>query len=229
MSIQPWLRDYNYINDYFWTLNQYYEKVYRAYPCNYYSINRTDTVWDDTKLLGGSYEKNGVGELSGVKFNKISMLPVFGIDPIVPNSENGESGSTFKSSLITKILIPSTYGISPLAADCVDLNFGFNADSPKIRPLYLVSGIDVSHHGEYYKFYNLKLTVAPYSLDEIEEQISEYFIFHNSIKKILPLPKSKMLFTLESRFTNINISLDTIYDTSTNLYIKSKEYPGITI
>lgn len=222
--VQPWLREYNYINDFFWTINQYYEKVYRAFPCTYYTINRDDTVWDDEFMMAGSYEKLGVGDWSGVKWNKIMMVPVFEIEPVVPNIQSEEQGLTYKESLRTQIIMPSTYGINPIAWDCVDLNFGINAKSPKIKPLYVVTGRNLSHHGEYYQFYQITLEVAPYRLDELESQIEDYYMFHNSIKRIYTLGKSHMLLNLENRYKNIEENLDTMYDPSTNLYLKSKDY-----
>ena len=224
MSIQPWIRNYSYINDWFWTSNQYYEKLYRAYPCNYYTINRSKTIWDSEKIMGGSYEKLGVGELSGVKWDKIVMVPIFSVEQILPSEDSGEKGLTYKDSLKTQIVIPYTYGIEPIEWDVVDLNFGINADSPKIKPLYVVSGVNLSHHGEYYRYYQVRLEVASYRLDELEQQVENYYMFHNSIKKIYTFAKSSFLLMLEKRYSNINSSLDTIYDPSTNLYLKSKDY-----
>ena len=219
--IQPWLRDYNYISSYFSDIYNYYSKVHRAYPINYYSIDKNNTVWDDVELNAGSYEKAGVGELSGVKWKKIFKLPVDNIEQILPSSDNSESGQTQKESLYSSFSIPGTYGIKPSEWDVVDLNFAFNSNIINQNPLYVVTDLDFAHSGIYNKLYKCYIKVAPFSLSKLEEQISSYHVYVDSIDKIVPVTNADLIYKLENSYSTLKQMVDSLYyNSSIGLYLK---------
>jgi hypothetical protein len=117
---------YNRLNDYFndfWILlYDYYSKHGQGYLVTYYNIDVSQTVWDNTNLMGGYYEK--IGNYSGVRWKKILTLPVFFI---------GETDTIFDAQEIglvndgkIEFVIPSSYGIQPYANDIIKLyqNYG---------------------------------------------------------------------------------------------------------
>ena len=174
-SIQPWIRRTNYFQDYFETLYETYIREYPAYFISYYSIDRDNTIWEDDTTIAGSYEKHGVGTLTGVKFKKIFMFPVFGIQAVEPTPDSSEQGGlSYYQSMPTTISFPSVFGIKPVEGDVVDLNFGYKSPSIKIDPIYVVGSINLSHSGQFYQMYQCNLQVAPFNVTDIEKQISEY-------------------------------------------------------
>lgn len=221
MSLSPWTRNYNYLNDYFWTVYQYYNKSNKSYPVNYYSVDYEETVWENENLFGGSYEKEGVGDWSGVKWKKYFFIPVSYIEPMQPNVNSGEKGLEYTSNLITSFQLPNGYGIKPTENDVVDLNYGFNANSPKIHPLFVVTGVNLSHQGLDNQIWQCKVAVAPFRLDQLEKQISTYSMYMNSTNKIHRLNNSKLLLKLEERMDTVNTRLMSLFDMASGFYLNN--------
>lgn len=206
--MRSWVRRYNYIQDYFVYLYEQYSKHYEhAHPVTYYSIDMENSVMDREKLYAGSYEKEGIGDLSGFKWKKIYMLPVFGLEDIRPNSDSGDRGLTFKESLRSTLAFPDAYGIKPLEFDLVDINYGIKSLAIKNRPLYKVSKIDIAHHGEFFQLYNCTIQVAAADLTELEKQISSYWYFNDATKSIIPLNNANFLIDLEKLSLDLSADL----------------------
>lgn len=220
MVVQPFLRDYNFINDYFYTTHQYYQEVYRAYPVNYYSIDQSNTVWETTELRGGSYEKAGVGDLSGVVWKKIYTLPVFGFEQILPSTTNDDRGQTYQDSLVSTISFPASYGLKPCEWDVIDPNFGFSSDSPKIKPLLLITNVNLAQQGVYHQMYKCQVKVAPFFLTDLEKQISSWFMFVQTLRKILPIDNATLILKLEERVDVLTNRLAELFDNSSAFYLK---------
>ena len=51
-----------------------------AYPVTYYKVDWKNSIYDED-LMGASYEKHGLGQLSGIVWKKIQMLPVYWTEP----------------------------------------------------------------------------------------------------------------------------------------------------
>lgn len=217
----PWLRDYNYATDYFSTVYTYYNESFPAYPVNYYSLDHENTIWENTKILGGSYEKAGVGTLSGVVWKKIYMVPIFGLEELAPSTSNDEKGQTYYDSMTTTINIPVSYGIKPGELDVIDTNFGFSANSPKVKPLFMITNVNLSHQGTDNQMYQCKARVAPFDLTQLEKQINYYYLFLNSKHEIYPISKGTFLLTLERRAENLKLQLDNLFDNPTGFYLRS--------
>jgi len=216
MAKLPFLRRYQYIEDYFYTVHQLYADRYvPSYPVTYYSLDTENTVWDDDQIHGGSYEKLGVGELSGVVWKKIQMLPVFGVEPISFNPETGERGGiTLRDSATTQIVFTSLYGLVPLEGDVVDLSFGYTKDNITMKMLYTVNNINLAHQNEYLQIYQLQLRMAPFNVDELEKQISSDWMFYEHEQTILPLENANLLLKLQENSTDLVTGANQLFDKS---------------
>ena len=73
--MQKYTRIYDYIEDYQRLLYDYYSKHVVSFLVSYWNLNREATVWDEEYIMGGSYER--IGELTGMKWDKYLLIPVF--------------------------------------------------------------------------------------------------------------------------------------------------------
>lgn len=216
--IQPWLRNYNYINSYFSDIYNYYSQCYKPYPIVYYMLDKENTVWDDNQLIAGAYEKIGVGELSGVKWKKIIKLPINNLEQISPSTENSETGQNLTNSLFSSFSIPSSFGIKPSEWDFIDLNFAYNNNIINQNPLYVVTDLDFAHNGVYNQLYKCYIKVAPIQIHELEKQISSYYVFVDSISKIIPITNASIVYKLEQLYNNTKVILDNKYNKNSGFY-----------
>lgn len=218
--ILPWIRIYNYIEDYFVTTYNYYAQCYPAYPVTYYTIDHENTIWEDNKIRGGSYENRGLGKLSGVKWKKILMFPIFVVEEMNPTYDSDERGLIMKDSLKTTIAFPSLYGLKPTYDDKIDLSYAFsNNFTTNIRQLFNINGISTSHVGEYMQMYQCSLGISGGPVSTIEKQISSYWSFYEHEKAILPLENSKILTQLQS-MNNVSANkLNTSYNSQCGLFL----------
>ena len=219
--MQPWLRKYNYIQDYFTTAYSLYEQLYPAYPVTYYSLDIVNSVMETDKLAAGTYEKDGVGDLSGAVWKKMDLLPVSSIEDVQPTQESGETGLTYFESMPTQITFPSTYGLKPLEWDVVDLNYGFKTKSIKLRPLFIVTQVNMAHMGDYYQLYQCRLQVAPYSRVELEQQISSYWRFDNHEKRLFLLENANFLLNMQTRSEELSVRLEGLFNNNLGFYLRS--------
>lgn len=220
----PFLRKYNYIEDYFHTVYQLYAEEYiNAYPVTYYSLDVDQSIWDDEEMMAGSYEKQGIGELSGVKWKKIIMFPVFGIDQVQPQQATDERGGmTYHDSMTTQIIFPSLYGLIPLENDVVDLSFGIDHPGVNQKTLYTIGNINLSHSGDYFQIYQCRMKVSPFTKDSIERQVSTSWMFYEHDKIIVPLEKGQMLTKLQQESSELSSILNSeIFDRQCSFYLGS--------
>lgn len=217
----PWIRRYNYYQDYFKTVYEYYVAAYPAYVVTYYSIDFENSVLEDEYLNAGTYDKMGVGTLSGMKWKKISLFPVFGIEQIQPVADSSEDGGiNFRDSMETTISFPSLFGITPYAGDIVDLNFGFDSPTVKLKPIYYVGNVPaLAHSGEFYNIYQCPLKLAPFDLTQVEKQISSYWIFVEHEKRIFTYDKANTLLNIQERAENLVINMNSLFNSKTSFYL----------
>jgi len=219
--MQPWLREYNYIQDYFTTAYSIYEKLYPAYPATYYSFDMDNSVLENTKLYAGTYEKIGVGTLSGAVWKKMELLPVSSIEEVQPVTESNEYGMSTFESMPTQLTFPSTYGLKPLEWDVVDLNYGFKTKSIKLRPLFVVTQVNMAHMGDFYQLYQCRLQVAPFTRDMLEKQISSYWKFDNHEKRLFLLENANFLLNMQTRAESLSARLKVLFNNKLGFYTRS--------
>jgi len=128
-----------YATEYWNKLYNYYAAHGISYKVTYYNLDVNATVWDKTDLFGGYYEK--IGELSGVKWKKILLLPVFQIGETSTIFEADETGYINKGE--SELVIPSLYGITPYPNDIIQLNRQFLSTTynPEDFSIFTVTGV----------------------------------------------------------------------------------------
>lgn len=232
MALQDFIRKYNYITDYFDYNYNMYINTFPAFAVNYYSLNVPNkdvfdtfddisgsTIWEDDQLKGGSYEKLGIGELSGVTWKKIFMLPVFNTTHVNPSQNSDERGVTYHDSMISQITIPEQYGLNPVSGDCVDLSFGLKEKNITNKTIFVITGVKLATHSEEYNLYQLDLKVAPFSKDDIDNQCDKFFRFFEPSKAILPVSNVNILNKLLQRTDESVSLLNSDFKDNINLFI----------
>ena len=77
---QKYQRTYEYIHEYQSLVYDFYSKSAVAFLTTYWHINTSETVWDEDGIGGGPYEQ--VGELSGMRWDKFLLIPVYYIEEV---------------------------------------------------------------------------------------------------------------------------------------------------
>jgi hypothetical protein len=218
--ITPWLRRLNYIEDYFAHVYDLYADAYvQAYPVTYYSTDTTNTVWDDNNMMGGTYEKQGVGEFSGQLWRKIQMFPVFGVEQVQPNESSDEQGGLAYNQLGTQIVFPSLYGIIPLEGDVVDMSFGYKMTAARMKFLYTVSNINLAHQSDFFQIYQCQLRMSPFNVGDLERQVSTDWMFYEHEKMIVPLENAQLLLKLQEASRTTTEKLNQLFDEHSGFYL----------
>lgn len=187
--MQNWTRLYDYINEYQHLVYDYYSKHAVAFLTTYYNINKDVTVWDDEDLLGGSYER--VGELTGIKYDKYMLLPVYFPDE-VSTARDGQDIGLIKENT-SSITIPSSYGMTPLEGDLLKFDQSFLRPTNNVYPVFVVSGIEI-HPNTDYRFWKLKIEIfQSKTLDDVEQQLNNTYVFFDYDKTIHTLADAELL------------------------------------
>jgi len=173
-----------YSNEYWRLMYEYYAAHGISYKVTYYNLDVNTTIWDKTDLFGGYYEK--IGELSGVKWNKILLLPVFQIGETTNVFDADETGYINKGE--TELVIPSLYGITPYPNDIIQLNRPYLTTTYQIEdfPIFTVTGVQKQSPQQrtWWKL-NLKIEQSRREMEiESNHQISGNFTFFDYTKKI---------------------------------------------
>ena len=88
--MQNYSRIYDYIYEFQRLVYDYYSKHAIAFLTTYWNLNMPETVWDNRDLLSGSYED--IGELSGMRWDKYLLLPVYWIEEVSTAFDASEVG-----------------------------------------------------------------------------------------------------------------------------------------
>lgn len=220
VRLKPWIRTYNYMEDYFLLLYKIYAEAYIAsYPVTYYAIDLEKSTGDIDIIGAGTYERHGIGPLSGYKFKKIEMFPVYGIEPIRPTMTSDEKGGiTYLQNAGTRIVFPSIYGLIPSENDIIDLSFGYHSITPKDKMLYVASAVNIAHQGDGYQLYEITLKPSTVKLENLDKQISEYFIFYEHTKSVIPKSNAIFLLKIITEMSNISSELSNKFNKSSGTY-----------
>jgi hypothetical protein len=212
--MQFYTRLYDYIHEYQKLIYDYYSKTATAFLVTYYHINLTGTSWDSTKLIGGYYEK--IGELSGVRWNKILLLPIFFIDELTVTAEATELGITRERE--TSIVMPSTYNINPYPNDIVKLEQAYLQPTNDIYSLYAVTNVEKSPHVTR-GFYRLKLvSEQSRTTTELEPQVSNTYSFFEYTKQIYTVPNTLFLTRMTLKNELLKKRLKDLFDENSGFY-----------
>jgi len=213
--MQKYTRLYDYIHEYQRLVYDIYSKHGIAFLVTYYNINPTETVWDNENLMGGSYER--VGELSGVKWDKYLLLPIYFTDEISTIFDGQDIGLIKENE--TNIVMPSTYNITPYANDKVKLEQAYLRPTNDIYPLFNVTGIEKSTNTDR-SFWKLKIEVEQsITVTQLEEQLNQVYTFYEYDKKIHTISDAATLTRMLSKNEDLKGYLDNLYDENSGFYL----------
>jgi len=214
MTIQNYTRIYDYIHEYQDLIYNFYSKHAVAFLTTYYNLDVPDTVWDDELLFGGPYEFTG--DLSGVKRNKILLLPVYFIEDVTTAFDGQETG--YNKENITSLVIPSSYGFIPYANDIIKLEQEYLRPVNDTYPVFQVSGVEISVNTDR-RFWKLKIeTMQSVGLEEVEAQVDNVYSFVDYDKNIHSLEDSEFIAKLLNKDENLRETLISLHDHRTGFY-----------
>lgn len=214
MSIQNYQRIYDYIHEYQNLVYDFYSKHVVSFLVTYYNINTCDTIWEDEDIFGGAYEQ--VGALSGIKRNKILVMPVFYSEEISTSFDGQDIGYVKENE--TTFVIPSTYNLRPYPGDLLKLEQEFLNPSNDTYPTFIVTGIDI-HPNTERRFWKIKCkTFQSEGLSSIEAQVTNTFSFVEYDKKIHTLEDSQFMARLLYKHSLLTTNLKNLYDRRCGYY-----------
>lgn len=214
--MQNYQRVYDYIYEYWKEIYEIYAKHAVAYLVTYYNLNTTTTVWDNENLMGGYYEK--IGSLSGVKWNKYLLLPVYFIEETDTVFDAQDVGYVNEGS--SGLVIPDIYGITPYPNDIVKLDQTYlTTDSSKdTYSIYCVTGVQKQSPSDR-TYWKLKLSVEQSrTTTEIDLQVSDNYIFYEYDKQVHTIPESITMTNMLSKSESLRTNLKSLYDENSGLY-----------
>jgi len=214
--MQKFQRIYDYIHEYQSLVYDYYSKIAVAYLVTYYNLDKDETVWDDTDLFGGSYERTGT-DLSGIKRNKILLLPVFFPEEVSTVFDGQETG--YHKVNETSFVMPSTYGITPYPGDIVKLEQEYLNPTDDTYPLFIVEGVEISVNTER-RFWKIKLkTFENQKVSAIDVQVTNTYAFMEYDKTIHTLEDSALMTKLLYKNSLLRENLKHLYDDNSGFYL----------
>lgn len=213
--MQKWSRIYDYIHEYQQLVYDYYSKDAVAYLCTYYNIDANNTIWDDDNLFGGSYEK--IGELSGIRWNKILLLPVFFIEETSTQWEGTEHGLHKDNE--TSIVIPSTYNITPYTNDIIKFEQEYLRTGGDTYPIFSVKGREASTNADR-RFWKLKVSIEQSrTVDEVDKNVFNSYTFFDYDKNIHKIDDASFLTKLLAKNETLKENLNLKFDDNSGFYL----------
>jgi len=203
--MEQYKRYFNYIEQANKLVYDYYSVHGFGSICHYFNINWSQSTADMDKLRDGSYEV--YGDMSGIRFTKILLLPVYFVDPIQPSYIGDERGYIHETE--SSIVIPSTYGLTPYEHDIVYFPTELN---PSVKyPIYEVIGIEKATDTPV-TFYRCRIRSARTSYDVVNNQVVELKIWFEPLKKIVDHKRGLFLYeNYQAMLTRLDQLEDSIH------------------
>lgn len=212
--MQNWERLYYYIHEYQSLIYDYYSKHAVAFLVTYYNLNTQTTVWEDEKLFGGYYEK--IGELSGVRWNKYVLIPVYFITEVTTAFEGTETGLTKLNE--SELVIPSSYGIQPYHNDIIKFEQEYLKPTTDTYPVLSVTGIEKSANTDR-TFWKLRVkTEQSITTTQVDQQVSDIFVFYNYTKNIYEIDDAIYLTRIMQKHEGLKGKLNSFFDRNSGFY-----------
>ena len=219
MAIQNYQRIYDYIHEYQNLVYDYYSKHVVAYLVTYYNLNICETIWEDEDIMGGAYEQ--VGDLSGVKRNKILVLPMFYAEEYNTQFDGQEIGLVKENE--TSFVMPSTYGVKPYPNDIIKLEQSFLSPTNDTFPLFIVVGVEI-HPNTERRFWKIRCkTFQSEGIASVEEQVISTYSFVEYDKKIHTLDDSQFMARLLYKHSLIKPKIKDLYDSRAGFYFEPRQ------
>jgi len=206
---------YAYINEYQKMVYEIYADNIVSFLCTYYHIDGPETVWEDEDVFAGSYDR--VGEYSGVKWNKILLLPIYYAEEVTTAFDGQEIGLVKENE--TSFVIPSIYGITPLPNDKIKFEQNFLRQTNNTYPIFNVTAREKSVNTDY-TFWKIRVKVEQSVTEtQIDAQVQDTYAFFDYDKKIHSIPNSTFLTRLLLKNDIIRERLKNLfYDKNSGFY-----------
>jgi len=215
-SPQLWQRLYHYIHEYQHLVYEYYAKDAVSFLVTYYHLNKNETIWDDEHVMGGAYEE--IGELTGIRWDKFLLLPVFFIEEI---SMTAFEASEIGQNKLTEsfFVIPSEYKFTPYPHDIIQFEQEYLQMSPNQHPVYHVSGVEIAPNTDR-RFWKLKIEVdQSRKIEEIENQTLDSYVFFEYDKQLHTIDNSNILLNLLESNKNLKNIVSQKFDSNSGFYL----------
>ena len=214
MTIQHYERIYDYIHEYQNLVYEYYSKHVVSFLVTYYNLNIDQTIWEDEDIMGGAYEQ--VGNLTGIKRNKILLLPIYYIEDITVQYDGQETG--YNKDTETTFVFPSAYNFKPYPNDIIKLEQSFLRPTNDTYPLYIVTGVEI-HPNTDKRFWKIKCQVfQSETLPSVDAQIENIYSFVDYDKTIHTLEDAQFMSRLLYKDSNLKEILKGLFDDRVGFY-----------
>ena len=215
MSIQRYVRLYDYVHEYQNLLYDFYADHVVRFLVTYYNINTEETIWEDTDVFGGPYE--WTGDLSGIKRNKILVLPVYFTEEVTTAFDGGEEG--YNKDNETTFVFPSTYGFTPFPQDIIKLEQEYLRPNNDVYPIFVVKGVEISANTDK-RYWKLKVEVfQSETLQSVDDQVVNTFAYVEYDKQIHTIDDAEFMARLLVKDDHLRECLnDNLFDTRAGFY-----------
>jgi hypothetical protein len=215
MSTQKYQRIYDYIHEYQRLIYDFYSKDVVAFLTTYYHLDTQETIWEDKNVFAGSYDR--VGEYSGVRWSKILLLPVYYADEVTTAFDGQDIGYVKDNE--TNLVIPSTYGFTPLPNDKIKMEQSYLRPSNNVYPLFNVTGVEKSVNTDR-TFWKLKVKIEQSVTENtLNLQVSNIYSFFEYDKNIYSLDDARFLSKLLSKNEKLKQCVkNNLYDSRSGFY-----------
>lgn len=212
--MQKYERIYDYIHEYQNLIYNYYSKDAIAFLTTYYHIDTEETIWEDENVFAGSYDR--VGEYSGVKWNKILLLPVFYIEEINSPLDGQDIGYVKENN--TTFIIPSTYGITPLPNDKIKMEQEYLRPTNNIYPLYNVGGVEKSVNADRLFWKIIVQLEQSVTETQLNRQVQDIYTFYDYDKKIHTVDDASFMTKLLAKNKDLRSTTKSLFDNNSGFY-----------
>ena len=202
---------YTYIEEYQRLAYNLYSKLGVPYLVTYHNVDMKNTIWDDKYTMGGAYCT--FGELSGIRWNRYLLLPLFFVEAIDLVPEGQEIG--YVKDTMTSAVLPGTYGITPYAHDMIKFT-KYPVDYPN-DSLYQVTGLE--HTTGEPNYWKLKLSVEQSkNITMMDPQISNTFVFFDYDKTVHTIDDASFLTKMLLKHEDLRSRLVNKIDKNSGFY-----------
>lgn len=224
MPAQTFLRPFthlDYIDEYLDLILNKYGVIRPNYFCTYFKFDFDNSILDDREHIESGYY-HLAGNLSGVKWKKIQLLPVWLVENHGPITKTMREDGTV-SEYRTSIVLPDYFGLRPTPNDFVYMFNSVSNTHDENEPLYQVISISESYSGKR-KIYKIDMKNNFRKLLDIDvtKHISSDWIYVNHLRKIMNLDVGRRLIKTLSfsydMFSDIQNGKNINYDTSMDVY-----------
>ena len=214
--LQKYERLYSYIEEYQSLIYDIYSKHVVSFLCDYYNFDEPKSIVEKVNILSGSYEV--MGDLSGKKWKKFMLLPVYFPEEITTTFDGQETG--YIKQTVSSCVIPDSYQITPYPGDLLrwQLTFLDQGKSTTQLMLYTVTGVEVTTNANR-RFWKMRLSSEQsFTISDVEKQLSDIFVFYEYTKKIYTLEQATQLTNLMAKNKSVSEWLKIFYDPITGFY-----------